>query len=600
MDSDGQRGRRRFWTAIVAVFLISALFHAAIEARHGDLFGVDGYYHIKIAEMYRTGECAIFGGDFRWATFSSYNDLRHDWQLGYHLALIPFTFFDLVFAAKLSVVVFTALLTTTVYGLLRAHGAWGAASLALVFEAASTYLLWQHHFPRPTTLFLVAFLLTAHAIATRRAIWAGVGVFAAMAVYNVPQSLIALSGLGLLLLTWDDRKIPLKMAGCLLLGMIVGVIAHPGFWHWRGSFFGLDHGTFVLWNQIQGTLAAALDGDRVLIDGQPHPIHTPTEFLAPGGRMMWEDFRLPLALVGTTLLLQTRKLCSVNLAARLFMAMAVVYFYLFLDARRFAEYWIPFAVVGCGIGVYQWLEVNQGLLGISRYGPPLGRQGALLNRIATAAVVAEILYLLAVTGSGGRWTDWMPAYLALGCWTLRLLLPLHLQARATTRDDADPRFTRLIGLGSISFVAVLGCQAIGNLAEGLRKWPLDLHISQNYQGAASWLQANAEPEELVFHTDWDDFAPLFFFNSKNHYMVSFDPYFFYQHDPRQYARWFQASHGKLPPDATDGIIRGFGSRYVFITKEPRFRELANMLVARKGYRMVHDDDWSVLFAVEGP
>ena len=35
----------------------------------------------------------------------------------------------------------------------------------------------------------------------------------------------------------------------------------------------------------------------------------------------------------------------------------------------------------------------------------------------------------------------------------------------------------------------------------------------------------------LFHTDWDDFAPMFFHNHKNLYLVGFDPYFFYMHDP---------------------------------------------------------------------
>lgn len=52
--------------------------------------------------------------------------------------------------------------------------------------------------------------------------------------------------------------------------------------------------------------------------------------------------------------------------------------------------------------------------------------------------------------------------------------------------------------------------------------------------AALWLRNNAGSEEIVFHSSWDVFPILFFWNQKNYYINGMDPIFEYSFSPELY------------------------------------------------------------------
>ncbi|MFC1746462.1 hypothetical protein ACFL35_20885, partial [Candidatus Riflebacteria bacterium] len=51
----------------------------------------------------------------------------------------------------------------------------------------------------------------------------------------------------------------------------------------------------------------------------------------------------------------------------------------------------------------------------------------------------------------------------------------------------------------------------------------DKRGAYKYQKSMHWLKKNSRKNEIVFHMDWDDFPSLFFWNSKNRYIVGLDP-----------------------------------------------------------------------------
>ncbi len=51
------------------------------------------------------------------------------------------------------------------------------------------------------------------------------------------------------------------------------------------------------------------------------------------------------------------------------------------------------------------------------------------------------------------------------------------------------------------------------------------------QAVGEWLHSHAQPGEVVFHTHWDRFAELFFWNPGNYYINGMDPIFEYAYDP---------------------------------------------------------------------
>lgn len=99
--------------------------------------------------------------------------------------------------------------------------------------------------------------------------------------------------------------------------------------------------------------------------------------------------------------------------------------------------------------------------------------------------------------------------------------------------------------------------------------------STAYQGGAEWLVHNTPKGARVFHTDWDDFPRLFFFNTHNTYIVGLDPDFMRLKDPESYKRWKDITRGKvrLPSRV---ILQRFGCEYAFTdNKHQKFIALAD-------------------------
>jgi hypothetical protein len=83
-----------------------------------------------------------------------------------------------------------------------------------------------------------------------------------------------------------------------------------------------------------------------------------------------------------------------------------------------------------------------------------------------------------------------------------------------------------------------------------------------YRDAAQWLAAESAEGEIVFTTDWDDFAELFFYNTRNRYLVGLDPTLMLIDDSTLYYEWEQIANGQLG-SAGASISRDFGARFVF-------------------------------------
>ncbi len=87
-----------------------------------------------------------------------------------------------------------------------------------------------------------------------------------------------------------------------------------------------------------------------------------------------------------------------------------------------------------------------------------------------------------------------------------------------------------------------------------------------YQGGARWLASHTPAGSRVFHTDWDDFPPLFFFNTHNTYLVGLDPDFMRLRDPRRYDRWVAVTRGEVA-DPGPVIADEFESAWAFTDNE---------------------------------
>lgn len=86
--------------------------------------------------------------------------------------------------------------------------------------------------------------------------------------------------------------------------------------------------------------------------------------------------------------------------------------------------------------------------------------------------------------------------------------------------------------------------------------------TSTYQGGAEWLAAHTPLGSTIFHTDWDDFPMLFYFNTHNTYLVGLDPDFLRLQNPKLFSRWEAITRGKVH-DPENSILNDFGCEYVF-------------------------------------
>ncbi len=131
---------------------------------------------------------------------------------------------------------------------------------------------------------------------------------------------------------------------------------------------------------------------------------------------------------------------------------------------------------------------------------------------------------------------------------------------------------RVAGVVALSLLLWFAAyRTIGAAREEIRSEP----SSTAYQGGARWLAANTPAGATVFHTDWDDFPKLFFYNTHNTYIIGLDPDFMRLKDARLYHLYEDITQGRVP-DMEDAIVKEFGCEYVFTDHHHReFMEIAN-------------------------
>jgi len=82
-----------------------------------------------------------------------------------------------------------------------------------------------------------------------------------------------------------------------------------------------------------------------------------------------------------------------------------------------------------------------------------------------------------------------------------------------------------------------------------------------YAGASAWLEQNTPAGARVFQTDWDDFPRLFYYNTHNTYLVGLDPTYLQLYDQEAYDLWVLITRGEVQ-QPSQFIANHFHSRYV--------------------------------------
>ena len=136
----------------------------------------------------------------------------------------------------------------------------------------------------------------------------------------------------------------------------------------------------------------------------------------------------------------------------------------------------------------------------------------------------------------------------------------------------------------------------------VKDWQQNLRDTHNgiplgkFSQSSRWLAANSEAGDIVFHSDWDEFPVLFYYNDKDYYIVGLDPTFMYNYNQDLYWKWARITLGEQADDLY-GIIQGdFQARWVFMEND--HTAMRKNIAATDGFVLVYQDDEVTIFKVE--
>jgi hypothetical protein len=115
-----------------------------------------------------------------------------------------------------------------------------------------------------------------------------------------------------------------------------------------------------------------------------------------------------------------------------------------------------------------------------------------------------------------------------------------------------------------------------------------------YKGGAEWLAKNTPAGSTVFHTDWDDFPMLFFYNTHNTYIIGLDPDFMRLKDEKLFRRYEDITLGRVR-EMEDEILNDFGCEYVFTDND--HGDFINLANQRPRMEKVFSDRYTTVYHI---
>jgi hypothetical protein len=326
---------RRIALEYLLVFAVFFSGLAAIQFSTPDLPDNDGFYHIKLAEIMRLDGLRPA---FPWLPLTILNAREYyDHHFLFHVALIPFTFDDLVLGAKWAAVTFASLAFFTVWWLLRGQRVPFAFLWSLGLLAVSEAFLYRMSIPRAQSLSLAILVLGLH--------WCLTGKY---------YRLIPLA----FLYVWMYDAFPLLMAVAVLYGLAVGLIERrlelrPVLYAGVGIFLGLFINPYLPDNLVfiyRHLLPKLSEATAVSVGSEWYPYNTV---------QLLNNSLLALAVFGSGVValgLQEKRM-DTRTAASLFLAL--LFGLMLFQARRFIEYFPPFALIFAAFAWTPLMEVFQ-------------------------------------------------------------------------------------------------------------------------------------------------------------------------------------------------------------------------------------------------
>jgi hypothetical protein len=312
------------------LFILFMVFMALVQFGTPNLPDNDGFYHIKLAWLMRTEGLKP---DFPWMQMTILNaEEFYDHHFLYHVALIPFTFGDLLAGAKWSAVLFAAIAFLAVWYLFHRQQIPAAWLWALGLLAVSTPFLYRMSVTRAQSLSVGVLALGMVLLLEGRYKWLAVLSFLYVWMYDAFPLLLAFTVLHAIAIFLLEKRLEYRPLLWVGGGMLAGLVVNPYF---------PDNLIFT----YHHLLPKLLNATSISVGNEWYPYET---------EQLLENSPLALAAIaaGALALGLTERKMDVRTAFSLLVAL--MFGVMLFKARRFIEYFAPFALV---FSAFAWAPI---------------------------------------------------------------------------------------------------------------------------------------------------------------------------------------------------------------------------------------------------
>ncbi|MBI4426124.1 MAG: hypothetical protein HY567_00960 [Candidatus Kerfeldbacteria bacterium] len=524
------------WVGYLIVFSLAFILFAYWQ--HLPLYAdPDSFYHAKLAVLLRDGQ---FVTDFAWLPFTTLAQTYADQHFLYHLLLVPFvSLTDPLIGLKLATVVLGALMALTFYWFLRRWQIPWALATTVVLLLVNPFSF-RMNLAKASSLSLTLLLIGIAAAFAYRPWVLGLLAFCYVWFYG-GFPLLVVATLTFAVVSYLHKRFVRRENPNLLLHRIRALLGRL-FRHRRVRRLNLRMAVAVLAGTGLGIVLNPFfpANLRFYLDQFVRiGIVNYQKTIGVGGE--WYPYGF-IDLMANTVLVSIPLVITIVLfflnwrkqsTRSITLALLWLFFFLLtLKSRRYVEYYVPFALLFVAFSLHDSLRHV-------RFRDLWFRVRAWFLRSGWAriGIVAFATYVA-------------------------IVLPT-----VVVRDLVSER---------------------RDLAHGFR---LDLFADES-----RWIAEHSHPGAVVFHSDWDEFPTLFYFNSYNRYIAGLDPTFLYLEDPTRYRQWANVTLGKETGDVYE-IIRGsFNADFVFV--EHDHQAMDRLIAADDRFSLVYDGPDAKVYQVD--